>query len=288
MESLNDQLKKYDQLLQKYRRVGGKAFDEADQENALISYSFHSNAIEGNTFTYEQTYDFLKTGQVVPGKSYEEHAEHRDLVNGYKLMRDFARDNVPVSEAMMLALHRQVLQGSNPNHAGKYREVAVRVGQDTTPYPAKAKEMMKQMVQDFPAFEKENHPLVAAAKLHLDTVIIHPFRDGNGRTSRLLLDYVLLKDDHPSVLLKVEDKPVYFQAIRESRKQKNLEPFARFVVSQATERLGAKVKLLQPKLDYKELLRAKPKRGETPTDIPQKKKGRHFSIWDWEGEKTTF
>lgn len=63
-------LKVYDQQLQRFLKLGGNAFDQADAENALINYSYHSNAIEGNTFTYEDTYDFLKTGRVIPGKSF--------------------------------------------------------------------------------------------------------------------------------------------------------------------------------------------------------------------------
>ena len=293
MTVLDQLLKQYGQLLTRYQAAGGEAFDRGNADNALINYSYHSNAIEGNTFTYEQTFDFLKTGQVVPGKSYQEHAEHRDLVGASKLARQFASDQVPLSEGLILAIHRQVLNASNPEHAGRYRDVSVLVGNDSTPYPAKARAMMKEMVAAFPKAELEQHPLVAGAMLHLDTVLIHPFRDGNGRTARLLLDYVLLKHNHPSVLLRVEDKPAYFQAIREAKAQKDHRPFANFVIQQANRSLTEKIALLE-KPSVKETKQHRKEVGEafSPEDAPsaqvQKKKAPGFDVWQWEVEKTDF
>ena len=225
-------------------------------------------------------------------------------------MRQFATDQVPLSEGMMLAIHKQVLARSKPEDAGRYREVAVRVGKDTTPYPAKAKVMMKQMIERFQTFDQKNHPLIVGAKLHLDTVIIHPFRDGNGRTGRLLLDYVLLKHKHPNVLLKVEDKPTYFQAIRDSKAQKDHTPFASFIVQQATKSLEAKITLLeQPQQEQQQkTTQSKPpeaKQPGTPQLKPRtsklkstggvpphraKKKAeeKDFDIWQWDMETTNF
>ncbi len=197
-------------------------------------------------------------------------------------MRSFARDQVPLSEGMILALHRQVLYSSNPEHAGRYREVAVRVGNDTTPYPAKAKAMMKDagcrpMAQNFAKVEQEHHFLVAGARLHLDTVVIHPFFDGNGRTSRFLLDYVLLKHNHPLFVHKVEDKPAYFQAIRDSKQAKSYELFTHYVIGQASRSLKAKINLLE-----------KPHLSEPQVPKAQKKKDANFDVFQWHSEVTEF
>lgn len=192
-------------------------------------------------------------------------------------MQAFASDKVPLREGLILAIHAKVLETSNPDHAGKYREVSVRVGQDTSPYPAKAQEMMKQMVACFPKTEKTDHPLVVGAKLHLDTVIIHPFFDGNGRASRLQFDYVLLKSGHPDFVPKVEDKPAYFQSIRESRATRNDKSFVHYMIKSATASLTNKIKLLDM-----------PKQKESEKEQPQKKKDHDFDVFDWESEKADF
>ena len=133
---------------------------------------------------------------------------------------------------------------------------------------------MKQMVSSFPTFEKQHHPLVAGAKLHLDTVIIHPFRDGNGRTSRLLLDYLLLKHEHPNVLLKLKDKQTYFQAIRDSKSQRDHAPFARFIIGQASQSLITKIDLLNKQaMDEKKKTSMKP---ESDTAKHQKKRQKYL------------
>ena len=270
-------LEDYKRTFVEYINENGPEFDQHDIENFSINYVYNSAAIEGNTFTYDQTYTFLKTGEVIPGKSYDEHAELKDLQKAFTLMRDFAINQVPLSEGLVLAIHKQVQYSTNPKHAGKYKETANRVGKYSTPYPEKAKALFLELIDSYKSMEssiKEGklHPLELAAKIHLDTVLIHPFLDGNGRTARLLTDYTLIKNNHPPFIYQVADRNNYINAIVRSRETKNHQPFTAYVIDQATHMLKEKVDYLKNKSSY----------------IKPQKEGGDYNIFEETGGKLDF
>jgi Fic family protein len=237
-------LASYNTLLKTYHKLGGKEFDLQDINNSIINATYHSNAIEGNTFTYDETYSFLKTGKVIPNHDYTEHAEIQDLARAHKLLERFVKEKVPLSEGMILALHNEVLRSSNPTKAGKYKTTSNRVGNYTTPYPSKAKELFSKAIESFQKKEAKLHPLQLAAEFHHDLVVIHPFADGNGRVARLIINYVLLKNNQPFLNITIDEKPEYFKAIVNARESGSYEPFTKFLVDIAAKKLKARIQYL--------------------------------------------
>lgn len=197
-----------------------------------ISASHNSNAIEGNTFTFDETKLLIEKGIVTGAHSLR---ESEDIV-GYKQAFDFlyesVKDKQPITEEFIKKVHSFVLRGDD--EAGHYRTIQNYVGNLTrvvyTPCsPTQVPEKMKAYVEVLQADCKCNCELVAQgqfnwvelfhnlAKHHIDFENIHPFVDGNGRTGRLLLIYEMILLGLLPVDVRYEERDRYYAAISSYR-----------------------------------------------------------------------
>ncbi len=188
----------------------------------------HSNAIEGNTLTIFETKAILEDGIVVGGKSLREHLE----VINHKEASLYIEEHLEeaVTERFIKEVHALVLSGIDRQAASAYRKEEVRIAgaaHDVTPSHL-IQDEMEQLVQWY----KESshlHPVERASPLHSKVVNIHRFRDGNGRTARLLLNFSLLSASYLPVLFKVEDRVSYYEALDLAGAKRNCQPFIKLV-----------------------------------------------------------
>ncbi len=184
------------------------------RKKVLLEWTYNSNAIEGNTLTMNETKIVLE-GITVGGKTMREHLEvinHRDAI---QYVEEIAHKNDPLSEWQIKNLHRLVLKGIDDKYAGVYRDQQVFISgaQHTPPAHYLITEKMTQMMNWYHDEGIKLHPVVRGAMLHAIFVGIHPFIDGNGRTSRLLLNLELMKDEFPPVVIKVKNRLPYYEAL---------------------------------------------------------------------------
>ena len=193
-----------------------------------ISASHNSNAIEGNTFTFDETKLLIEKGIVTGAHSLR---ESEDIV-GYKQAFDFLYESVkekkPITEEFIKQVHGFVLRGDE--EAGKYRTIQNYVGNMTrivyTPCPpSQVSEKMKAYIAEVQADCKHNAELAEQgqfnwvelfhnlAKHHIEFENIHPFVDGNGRTGRLLLIYEMISLGLLPVDVRYEERDRYYAAI---------------------------------------------------------------------------
>src|SRR5699024_2215303 len=120
-----------------------------------------------------------------------------------------------LSEWQIKNIHELVLKGMADANAGVYRRVQVFItGAQHIPPPYEGiQDEMKQMISWYHEEGIFLHPVERSAKLHTIFVSVHPFIDGNGRTARLLLNLELMKDGYPPVIIKVEDRLAYYEAL---------------------------------------------------------------------------
>jgi Fic family protein len=182
------------------------------REELHLRWTYHSNAIEGNTLTLLETKVVLE-GITVGGKLLREHFEainHRDAI---LLLEEIVQQQTPFSEWQIRGLHQLILKNIDDQNAGRYRTINVRiVGAEHI--PPEALLVGQQMAELLLWYEKTKvHPIEKAAQLHTRFVGIHPFTDGNGRTARLLLNLELLKAGFPAVVLPVEKRLAYYQML---------------------------------------------------------------------------
>ena len=230
-----------DQLKASYNQLPSRSVGVADKyhEDMIIRWTYHSNAIEGNTLTLKETKVALE-GITVAGKSITEHLEainHKEAI--LFVERLASNDNNALTEHDIKSLHALVLQKVDDQNAGKYRNEDVIIsGANHKPPSFLA---VPQQMTDFVKWHHNNvnklHPIELSARVHTDFVGIHPFIDGNGRTARLLMNLTLLKAKFPVVIIKNEDKLNYYQALDEAHTKGNYQPFIHLVSQSLKENL---------------------------------------------------
>ncbi|GEN85186.1 cell division protein Fic [Sporosarcina luteola] len=184
------------------------------REKLFLEWTYNSNAIEGNTLTMNETKVVLE-GITVGGKTLREHLEvinHRDAIN---YVEEIVQKKESLSEWQIKNVHRLVLKGIDDAYAGVYRreQVFISGAKHTPPAHYRIQEKMEQMMNWYYEDGIHLHAVERGAMLHAIFVGIHPFVDGNGRTSRLLLNLELMKDGFPPVVIKVENRLAYYEAL---------------------------------------------------------------------------
>ncbi len=204
-------------------------------QNALnIEYTYESNRIEGNTLTLSETALVVNEGITISGKSMREHLEAINHAEAVDYIRELAQKEVEISERVIKDIHALILHGINRENAGRYRSVSVMMAgsTDTPPQPYLIEKQMEDFIIQFRDMEvKGTHPILIATYLHDELARIHPFIDGNGRTSRLLMNLYLLQHGFIIVNLKGsnEARRMYYNALETSHTQKRPESFQKLV-----------------------------------------------------------
>lgn len=199
-----------------------------------LDWTYHSNAIEGNTLTYGETRAFLLHGVTALGKPFRDYLEvkgHHEAIN-YSL--EFVRQQNPLTEADIRELHKMILvepyevdavtadgrPTKRPVTPGQYKSAPNHVITSTgemhhyaTPEntPAKMGDLMAWFHRE--ADKAELHPLILAATFHYQFVVIHPFDDGNGRMARLLMNLIFMQYGYPPVIIPLDKKGEYLLAL---------------------------------------------------------------------------
>ena len=201
----------------------------------LLDWNYHSNRIEGNTLTYGETELLLIHGTASGDHELRHYNEMQAHDVAIRHLRQMAKEDRPISEGDIRDLNRILLkepfwkeaitQDGKPTRKeiipGEYKTVPNNVrtaGGDIFPFadpvdvPLRIGDLVTWLRS---AMEKgELHPLEIASKLHHDFVLIHPFDDGNGRTARLLVNYVLMRSGYLPLIVPTERKDSYLAALR--------------------------------------------------------------------------
>ena len=211
-----------------------KSFPDDDaQKDFVVRFTYNSNAIEGNPLTLRETALILSDRIAPQGTGTDAVIE---AMNG-KDAWDFAKSHKgQLNEAFILKLQFMVTKNTVCRIQGNYRDSDVRIsGSDwTPPKPKDVPIQMKKLCKEYSQKRKTLHPVELAGWFHNRLVQIHPFTDGNGRTSRLALNWILMKNRFPPVIIYVKNKQAYYSAI-ESGDKGDGRPFANFVARQLVE-----------------------------------------------------
>lgn len=195
-------------------RPFSKGLIDSLREKLIVEWTYNSNAIEGNTLTLSETKVVLE-GITIGGKSLTEHLEainHREAIY---FIEELIASQAPLSEWNIKNIHALILKEIDHDNAGKYRnENVVISGAKHIPLKFyEISDLMQRLAAEYQNEWKNFHPVVRAAFLHGEFVKIHPFIDGNGRTARLLLNFELMKNGYPPVIIKSEARAGYYDAL---------------------------------------------------------------------------
>ena len=205
------------------------------QDALDIEYTYESNRIEGNTLTLQETALIVNEGVTISGKSMREHLEAINHTEAISYIKDIAKQDIEISERTIKEIHALILHGIDRENAGRYRTVPVMISGSThiPSQPYLIEKQMEDFILRFKQMEKEKvHPVLIAAYLHDELVRIHPFIDGNGRTSRLLMNLYLLRNGYVIITLKGSNdaKVNYYKALEKSHTEQLPEDFQKLVI----------------------------------------------------------
>ena len=219
-----------------------RQFDSYKIAPALeLEYTFESNRIEGNTLTLRETDLVITEGLTISGKSMREHLEVINHQEAISYIKHLIVKNTVLNEREVLSIHNLILRGIIPEDAGRYRRVQVMIKGSS--YMPPQPFMVPKEMEDFFIWYESNknaiHPIILAAELHQRLVTIHPFIDGNGRTSRLVMNLILLQNGYVIANIKgdYDSRMQYYNALETAQTKNNKEDFLLFIAQNEKESL---------------------------------------------------
>ena len=199
---------------------------------------YHTVALEGNTLTLEQIRMIIDHHIAVGGKSVMEHNEVVGVTEALQYMNNTLLKKGMITVEDVKNLHKRVLGFVDPIQAGTFRSNQVFVGRHIPPHPNEVDLFMEQFETWLNSDKVEAlHPVEFAAKAHYRLVYIHPFVDGNGRTARLLMNFILMRNGFPPVSIELKDRWEYYETLNAGN-EGDLRPFVRFIAKCTTKTLN--------------------------------------------------
>ena len=238
------EIEKYESVRLEYQqKIADKMGRKQWMEYNEVLFSAHSCAIEGNSFTVDDTRILREQGMaMIPvGRSLLECTEMADHFHAFDYM--VSHLDHPFDEALLKEVNRLVTE-----HTLSYRAPGAVAGEYTTEDMAAGDTVFgdhetliarvpQLMASTRKAIDDGQHPLVVAAKWHGYYEYLHPFRDGNGRTGRLLSNFILLRADHPLLIVRLEDRSEYISALKQIRTEGTDEHLVAFFFKTAVSRM---------------------------------------------------
>ena len=238
------EIEEYEDVRRAYQeKVADKMGREQWMEYNEILFSAHSCAIEGNSFTVDDTRILREQGMaMIPvGRSLLECAEMADHFRAFNYMTSHL--DHPFDEALLKEVNRLVTE-----HTLSYRAPGAVAGEYTTEDMAAGDTVFgdhetlvarvpQLMASTQKAIDSGQHPMIVAAKWHGYYEYLHPFRDGNGRTGRLLSNFILLRAGHPLLIVRLEDRAAYISALRQISVEGTDEYLVEFFFKTAIKRM---------------------------------------------------
>lgn len=239
------EIERYNTLLREYKTTVIDKFNVEDlKEYNEILFSAHSCAIEGNTFSVDDTRALKEKGlgMIPQGKTLFEAFEILDHFNAYDFL--MGQTELPLTEQLVKETHRILTQhtltyrykdavpgeytntdmGAGDTIFGDHEELIARV--------PKLMEATQKAIEQLPV-----HPIEIAAQFHKHFIFLHPFWNGNGRLGRLLSNFILVKLGYPMLLIESTDREKYIGALKACRDERNTALMVEFFFSIAIGRM---------------------------------------------------
>ena len=205
--------------LKKHRPLPSMALNKI-REALTVEWTYNSNSIEGNTLSLRETQMVLQDGITIKGKSLREHFEAKNHERAINLLYKLVDDQKIISIHEVLSLHGLVLNSIEEEFAGRLRNGGVRISGANFVPPNALK--VSGLLDDLFTFVETNplnlNIIELATIFHHRFVWIHPFFDGNGRTVRLAMNLLLMKQGFPPAIILTNDRIKYYTALNDANK----------------------------------------------------------------------
>ena len=241
-------IKKKLEILNKLRPLPSSVVKKL-QEQFRIEMTYNSNGIEGNSLTLKETFLVINEGITIKGKPLKDHLEAKNYYEALEYLSDLVEKDrkQTISEQLIRNLHQVVMQETEKEWAGKYRNSNVIIGgaEHKPPDAISVSYQMAKLIKWWQDHQKNLDVIELASIIHHKLVYIHPFFDGNGRTARLIMNLILMQGGYPLVVVLKNDRKKYYRVLSEADKD-NVIPFVRFIAQAVERSLDIYLKTLTP------------------------------------------
>ena len=211
----------------RYKKTVPKTVLQNQIEDFGIVFTYNTQKIEGSTLTLQETANLLRFG-ITPGTKPKDHMIETELHK--KIFDEMLTHKDKLSLSTVIYWHKKMFEKTKPDIAGKIRHYHVRVGQSKTKFPDP--NVVPLMLKDFFRWYNKNkkilNPVELAARAHLRFVSIHPFGDGNGRVSRLVMNKILDEFGYPMLDIEYGKRSTYYSTLEKSQITNNDFYFVRW------------------------------------------------------------
>ena len=251
MEHFRETLPEIDHLFLIYKQRGPLAEEEqtAYYEKLRLEWTYHSNALEGNSLNLGETAFYLREGLTSEGKPLIDYLEVKNHAEAIEWLFDVVQKKIPITESFFKELNALLHRGitERPALGGQGQKIMRKI----TPgiykqmpnhvltlsgkihhyvEPLQVPGEMEKLIKYLRHQEGKQHPVELASYIHYEFTRIHPFDDCNGRISRMLLNLILMRAYYPPIVIKIEERRRYLEFL-EKADAGDREPFYLFIAN---------------------------------------------------------
>ncbi len=223
----NEEINEIDEINKQFwQRYGkqNKTVQEQFDQNFVMAFVYNTNSIEGSTLSPKEV-ELLLSEDISPNKPLDDVLEAKAAQKTLSFIKQTKEE---LSEQLLLKIHEMYFKDTKQKIAGRYKTHQNRIAGsnfETTP-PMLVIADMRNYFKEYSKLKRELHPLELAAWLHWKIVRIHPFQDGNGRTARIVMNYILHKNGYAMIDIKTKEKQQYFNALEKCHYNNNARTLA--------------------------------------------------------------
>lgn len=259
-------MEKLEKLYLEYSRLAKNIQANYERFNHY-SIVHQSNAIEGSSLTQSETFTLLENNLTPNAKPVKDMNMALDHYDALKYVIEMAEKKRAMSIELIQEINALVMKSTGKvyHHAlgvtdetkGDIRKFAVAVSNryfmSYQKVPQYLKELVNYINENLGTCTDIESCYNLAFEAHYQLVSIHPFSDGNGRTSRLLMNYIQHYSGYPMTLVFAEDRITYFEKLEASREKEDIEIFQKFMKAQACKYFSEEIALMQKKPKEKKI-----------------------------------
>ncbi len=253
---MRNDLKELIDIKERYLELSKGVLDYDKFNQYAITH--HSTVIEGSTLSLEETFILLDKGLTPNNRPLEHSLMATDHLKALKLIIEWAKSKKILESKDIRELSATIMKGTGSkistmagdfdSSKGDFRKATVRnedrIFMDQAKVPGEVDRLMRELSSTINGKKDFVGSNLLAFDIHFQMVSIHPFADGNGRLSRLLMNYVQLFHDHPMTVVFPEDRRQYFDALENTRRGEDISIFRNFMLNQAKKYFEREIGIL--------------------------------------------
>ncbi len=212
----------------KYKKTLDSLAEKQYYEWFVTEFTYNTNAIEGSTLSLLDTKLILQEKIVPKDKSLREINEVQNHKDAFDYMMPY-KDSL--TKKFILTLHKKLMHNILWKQAGVFRDIPVRITgvEKRPPRPSHVPIEFKKLMIWYAHNKKRYHPVAVSSYFHVVFESIHPFRDGNGRVGRLILNFMLKNSGFPMINIKYKDRRKYYESLQSADKG-DLKPLVNMII----------------------------------------------------------